>query len=107
MATEPRLVRCEAFNDCRAVGDAFKANLVVDMLLNQTSEQDVLRLKDFASGLVYAAGGTVEKVGPDHFRLTRPPPPPPGPETSGDREPHSPKPLVGTDAAALPLPTAR
>jgi len=105
MATEPRLVRCEAFNDCQAVGDAFKANQVVDMLLNQTSEQDVLRLKDFASGLVYAAGGTMKKVGPEHFRLTRPSPP--GPETSGDREPRSPKPLVGTDAAALSLPTAR
>ena len=106
MATEPRLVRCRAFNDCQAVGDAFKTNQIVDMLLNQTSERDVRRLKDFASGLVYAAGGTMEKVGPEHFRLTKPSPPPPGPETSADREPRSPKPLVGTDAAALPLPTA-
>jgi len=105
MATEPRLVRCAAFVDCQTVGDAFKANQVVDMLLNHISEQDVQRLKDFASGLVYATGGTIEKVGAARFRLTNPSPPPPGPETSGDREPRSPKPLVGTDAAAVPIPT--
>ncbi|MGO9876777.1 MAG: cell division protein SepF [Acidimicrobiia bacterium] len=104
MATEPQLVRCKAFIDCQEVGDRFKANQVVDMLLTRTSEQDARRLTDFASGLVYAAGGTMEKIGPEQFRLT-PPPPPAG--TSGDREPRSPKPAAGTDGAVVPAAARR
>ena len=101
MAIEPRIVECKAFNDCQEVGDRFKANQVVDMLLVQTSEQDARRLEDFASGLVYAAGGTMERIGPEQFRLT--PPTPPDAGKSGDREPRSPKPVSGADGAVVPL----
>jgi len=105
IAAEPTIVRPETFNDAQSVAAAFVPGVVVDLCLEGAAEDDAQRLKDFASGMVYATGGTMEKVGPQHFRLTNPSPPPPGPETSGDREPRSPHPLAGTDAAALPLPT--
>ena len=101
MATEPRIVECKAFNDCQEIGDRFKANQVVDMSLSLTSEQDARRLEDFASGLVYAAGGTMERIGPEHFRLI--PPTPPDTGKSGEREPRNPKPVAGADGAVVPV----
>jgi len=99
VGSAPVVVHCHTFNDCQAVGDAFKANPVVDMLLSGTTAPDAQRLTDFALGLVSAAGGTLEGIGPERFRLSS------GPDTglSGDREPREPKPTPRTGAATAPI----
>ena len=99
VGSEPVVVHCHTFTDCQAVGDAFKENPVVDMLLSGTSAPDAQRLKDFASGLVSAAGGTLEGIGPERFRLSS------GPDTgpSADREPREPKPTPRPGAATAPF----
>ena len=91
----PVVVHCNTFNDCQAVGDAFKANPVVDMLLSGTTAPDAQRLKDFACGLVSVAGGTLESIGRERFRLSS------FPDTglSGDREPREPEPTPKVGAA--------
>ena len=72
--TKPGIVHCRAFNDCQKLGDWFKSTRIVDMFLDQASEQDRRRITDFASGMVYVAGGTMQKIAPQRFRLTNPSP---------------------------------
>jgi len=69
------------------------------MLLSGTTASDAQRLKDFATGLVSAAGGTLEGIGPERFRLSS------RPDTglSGDREPREPKPTPTAGAATAPI----
>jgi hypothetical protein len=69
--------------------------------VSSTTATDAQRLKDFASGLVSAAGGTLEGIGPERFRLSSRP----DPGLSGDRKPREPKPTPRADAATAPVPT--
>jgi FtsZ-interacting cell division protein YlmF len=44
------------------------------MYLDDATEGDRRRLTDFASGMVYVAGGTMQRIETQRFRLTNPTP---------------------------------
>lgn len=66
-----RIITIDAkqYNDARAVGEAFRTGNSV--ILNCTSmvEDDRKRIIDFASGLVFAENGTIQRLAPSVFLL--------------------------------------
>ena len=60
------------FNDSRDVGTHLVAGTPVLMNLSDSSEQERKRIIDFASGITFALGGTIERVTPKVFLLTPP-----------------------------------
>lgn len=60
------------FADSREVGVHLVAGNSVLMNLTEASEEDRKRIIDFASGLSFAQGGTIERVTPGIFLLTPP-----------------------------------
>jgi cell division inhibitor SepF len=60
------------FADSRDVGTHLVAGTPVLMNLSDSSEQESKRIIDFASGITFALGGTIERVTPKVFLLTPP-----------------------------------
>jgi cell division inhibitor SepF len=58
------------FNDVEEVGERFRNGIPVIMNLDGCSEGVAKRLLDFASGLIYALDGRIERVGDRVFLLT-------------------------------------
>ncbi len=77
MSGDGEVYRPSDFSDVARLGDAFRSGHVVDLDLEDVDEHLARRVIDFASGMVYVAGGVMSKLGPKRFRLVPPPPPPP------------------------------
>ncbi len=60
------------FADSRDVGTHLVAGTPVLMNLSEANEQESKRIIDFASGITFALGGTIERVTPKVFMLTPP-----------------------------------
>ncbi len=69
-STKPHLVAPESFNDAQEVGDWFKKQQPVILNLQGLDRDLVRRMLDFASGVAYALGGTVERVATQVYLLT-------------------------------------
>ncbi len=67
------------FNDAQLVGDRFKAGSAVAMDLSGVDRELARRLIDFCSGLCYALGGKMERVGGQSYLIV-----PSGVDVSGD-----------------------
>jgi cell division inhibitor SepF len=63
-------VRPRIFRDARTVGEAYRDGTPVIMNLTETSDADSRRLVDFASGLVLALHGKLERITPQVFLLS-------------------------------------
>jgi cell division inhibitor SepF len=63
-------VRPRIFRDARTVGEAYREGIPVIMNLTETTDADSRRLVDFASGLVVALHGKIEKITPQVFLLS-------------------------------------
>jgi len=64
------VVEPEGFNDAQEVGDRLKASQPVILNLQSTDRDLSRRLLDFCSGICYALGGNMEKVGTRVYLLT-------------------------------------
>ena len=62
-------VRPRTFNQAQEIGDCFKDGVPVIVNLEDVDPGMSRRIIDFASGLCYALGGTMEKVGTGVFLL--------------------------------------
>jgi cell division inhibitor SepF len=69
-AARVHVVEPESFNDVQEVGDRLKASQPVILNLQGLSRELGRRLIDFSSGLAYALGGTMARVGDDVFLIT-------------------------------------
>lgn len=67
VAAQLHHVEPRRFNDIQEVGDRFKAGQPVAMDLNGVDRDMARRMIDFASGLCYGLGGTMERVGADTY----------------------------------------
>ncbi len=75
------VIEPHAFNDAQEVGDRLRSGTPVIVNLQGLDRELQRRLIDFASGLCYALGGTMSKVGDQVFLLT-----PPNVEVSDDEK---------------------
>jgi cell division inhibitor SepF len=75
------VVEPKAFNDAQEIGDRLRSSTPVIVNLQGLERDLQRRLIDFASGLCYALGGTMSKVGDQVFLLT-----PPNVEVSDDEK---------------------
>ena len=73
------LVQPTAFNDVQEVGDKYREGFSVLMNLQAADPDLRRRLVDFASGLAYALGGTLQPVAERVFLVT-----PPGVQVSAE-----------------------
>lgn len=64
------LVQPTAFNDAQEVGDKFREGFSVLMNLQATERELARRLVDFASGLAYGLGGSMQPVAESVFLIT-------------------------------------
>lgn len=64
------LVQPSAFNDAQEVGDKFREGYSVLMNLTSSDAQLSRRLVDFASGLAYGLGGSMQPVADSVFLIT-------------------------------------
>jgi cell division inhibitor SepF len=69
-ATRVHIVEPESFNDAQEVGDRVKTGQPVILNLQQVERDLQRRLIDFSSGLCYASGGSMQKVGDQVFLVT-------------------------------------
>jgi cell division inhibitor SepF len=60
---ESRIVVARSYTDAQALADHIRANLPVVLDLRNVEPAMVRRLVDFASGLTYALGGSMRKIG--------------------------------------------
>lgn len=72
-------VNPSGFNDAQQVGDRFKAGSAVAMELSGVDRDTARRLIDFCSGLCYALGGKMERLGGQAYLII-----PSGVEVSAD-----------------------
>lgn len=72
VSARPHLVQPTSFNGVQEVADLFKAKAPVVMDLSELDRDLSRRLIDFASGLCYAIGGTLDRVGAGRYLLTPP-----------------------------------
>jgi cell division inhibitor SepF len=63
-------VRPRIFRDARMVGEPYRAGVPVIMNLTDASDSDSQRLVDFASGMVLALHGKLERITPRVFLLS-------------------------------------
>ena len=74
MPTQPsarfHLVHPTSFNDAQEVGDKFRTGYSVLMNLQTTDADLARRIVDFASGLAYGLGGSLQAVAEKTFLLT-------------------------------------
>jgi len=73
-------VRPRIYRDARSVGDPFREGVPVIMNLTDADSSDAQHLVDFASGLVHALYGRLEKITPRVFLLS-----PASVEVAGER----------------------
>lgn len=64
------LVHPSSFNDAQEVGDKFRDGVSVIMNLQATDDHLARRLVDFASGLAYGLGGSIQPVAEKVFLVT-------------------------------------
>ncbi len=77
--TKPKSVSPQSFGDAKILADEFKKAVPVVMNIRALDRDLSRRLIDFASGVCYALGGSMEKLASGVFLLT-----PRGVEVSGD-----------------------
>jgi cell division inhibitor SepF len=70
MSAKPYVVAPTSFNEAQEVADKYKSNVPVIMNLQNVERDLSRRLIDFASGLCYGIGGTMEKVAHQVYLLT-------------------------------------
>ena len=68
-ATSPHTISPETFNDAQLIGDRFKAAQAVIVNLQHADRDLRRRIVDFASGLCYALGGSMERVADQVYLL--------------------------------------
>jgi cell division inhibitor SepF len=68
--TKPHVVSPRSFNDAQEVGDWFKRRQPVIVNLQGLDRDLARRLLDFASGVTYGLGGSVERVASHVYLLT-------------------------------------
>ncbi len=69
-SARPSVLKPESFDDAKDIADRFKAEQPVVMDLAGLDKELSRRLIDFASGICYALGGTMERVRPGGYLLT-------------------------------------
>lgn len=69
-SVRPQLVSPTQFNQAQEVADNFKAGRPVAMDLIDADRDLARRLIDFSSGICYALGGSMEKIGSTVYLLT-------------------------------------
>ena len=69
---KPFVVMPTSFNQAQDVADKYKGSQPVIMNLQGADRDLSRRLIDFASGLCYALGGTLDRVGSGRYLLTPP-----------------------------------
>ncbi len=69
-AARPQVVSPKTFNDAQEVGDLFKRRQPVILNLQGLERDLARRLLDFASGVAYGLGGTVEKAASHVYLVT-------------------------------------
>ena len=67
---KPHVVVPTSFNDAQEIADKYKSNTPVIVNLQNVDRDLSRRLIDFASGLCYGLGGTMEKVANQVYLLT-------------------------------------
>jgi cell division inhibitor SepF len=67
---KPHVVAPTSFNEAQEVADTYKANTPVIVNLQDADRELSRRLIDFASGLCYGLGGTMERVANSVYLLT-------------------------------------
>ena len=67
---KPTVIAPKSFNHAQEVADRFKASQPVILNLQSTDKELSRRLLDFCSGICYALGGNMEKVGTRVYLLT-------------------------------------
>ncbi len=67
---KPHVLTPTSFNDAQDIADKFKSNTPVIVNLQNVERDLSRRLIDFASGLCYGLGGTMEKVANQVYLLT-------------------------------------
>jgi cell division inhibitor SepF len=70
VTAKPHIVVPTSFNEAQEVADKFKGNVPVIMNLQELDKELSRRLIDFASGLCYGLGGTMERVANSVYLLT-------------------------------------
>ena len=70
VTTKPHVVSPRSFNDAQEVGDWFKRRQPVIVNLQGLDRDLARRLLDFASGVAYGLGGSVERVASHVYLLT-------------------------------------
>jgi len=67
---KPHVVQPTSFNEAQEIADKFKGNQPVIVNLQEADRDLSRRLIDFASGLCYGLGGTMERVANQVYLLT-------------------------------------
>lgn len=65
--TQIHSVKPRAYNDARAIGEAFRQGVPIIMNVADMPEADAKRLVDFSAGLSFGLNGTLERVAPSVF----------------------------------------
>lgn len=68
--THVHIIEPRSFGEAQKIGDKFKISIPVIMNLSGTGPELAKRLLDFASGMTYVMGGSIQKVGDRIFLLT-------------------------------------
>ena len=79
VASKPRVLAPQSFGDAKVIADDFKRSTPVIMQLSEVDRDLSRRLIDFASGVCYSLGGSMEKMASNVFLLL-----PKGTEVSAD-----------------------
>ena len=69
-SARPHTVTPSSFNDAQEVGDHFKKNQPVIVILNELDRGLARRMLDFSSGVAYGLGGSVERLAASVYLLT-------------------------------------
>ncbi len=69
-SAKPHVVTPGSFNDAQEIGDKFKGSVPVIVNLQNVDRDLCRRIIDFAAGLCYGVGGTIEKVATQVYLLT-------------------------------------
>lgn len=63
-------VHPRSYNDAKIIGESFREEIPVIMNVTEMGESEAKRLVDFAAGLVFGLGGSIERVTNKVFLLT-------------------------------------
>lgn len=63
-------VHPRSYNDAKIIGESFREDIPVIMNVTEMGESEAKRLVDFAAGLVFGLGGSIERVTNKVFLLT-------------------------------------